>query len=82
MTKTIHFHRENRFVLQQYGAVRKLYLRLFHSIFPDIRCRNLKPRAIIVQFYCLLIGMKRLMSQLNFKEAISRCELARTVHPG
>ena len=25
MTKTIHFHRENRFVLQQYGAVRKLY---------------------------------------------------------
>ena len=25
MTKTIHFHWENRFVLQWYGAVRKLY---------------------------------------------------------
>ena len=25
MTKTLHFHWENRFVLQMYGAVRKLY---------------------------------------------------------
>ena len=32
MTKTIHFHWENRFVLQWYGAVRKLY-QYFHSFF-------------------------------------------------
>ena len=29
MTKTIHFHWENRFVLQWYGAVRKLYRKSF-----------------------------------------------------
>ena len=32
MTKTIHFHWENRFVLQWYGAVRKLYQNTFYKI--------------------------------------------------
>ena len=38
MTKTIHFHWENRFVLQWYGAVRKLY----HFSLADARKKILK----------------------------------------
>ena len=36
MTKTIHFHWENRFVLQWYGAVRKLYQDFFIACYQEV----------------------------------------------
>ena len=66
MTKTIHFHWENRFVLQWYGVVRKLYrfvscsfLRCFRCSFP---CVFSLVYIVIVFVRCFICSFNRTVS--------------------
>ena len=64
MTKTIHCHWENRFVLQQYGAVRKFYLSIFLVRFSDVLCIKIKMNPFFVRALKegMLARLKRYLS--------------------
>ena len=55
MTKTVHFRWENRFVLQQYGAVRKFFTQRSYD-FPEIN------NTIITCYYHMLLSRAIMLS--------------------